>query len=51
MGQVSGVVHQVSNVDDVATLQPAVPAKLAYVTQTTLSVDDTREIIAVLKTR
>ena len=51
MGQVSGVVHLVSNVDDVATLQPAAPAKLAYVTQTTLSVDDTREIIAVLKTR
>ena len=51
MGQVSGVVHLVSNADDVATLKPANPAKLAYVTQTTLSVDDTREIIAVLKTR
>ena len=51
MGQVTGTVHLVSNVDDVATLQPADPAKLAYVTQTTLSVDDTRELIAVLKAR
>ena len=51
MGQVSGVVHLVSNADDVVALQPANPAKLAYVTQTTLSVDDTREIIAVLKAR
>ena len=51
MGQVSGTVHLVSNADDVATLQPADPAKIAYVTQTTLSVDDTREIIAVLKAR
>ena len=51
MGQVSGVVHLVSNVDDVATLQPANPATLAYVTQTTLSVDDTGEIIAALKAR
>ena len=51
IGQVSGVVHLVSNTDDAATLQPANPTKLAYVTQTTLSVDDTREIIAALKTR
>ena len=51
MGQVSGVVHLVSNGDDVAALRPATPAKLAYVTQTTLSVDDTREIIAALKAR
>ena len=51
IGQVSGVVHLVSDADDAATLQPVNPAKLAYVTQTTLSVDDTREIIAVLKTR
>ena len=51
MGQVSGVVHLVANVDDVEKLRPADPAKLAYVTQTTLSVDDTREIIAALKAR
>ena len=51
MGQVSGEVHLVSNLGDVATLAPANPAKLSYVTQTTLSVDDTREIIAALKAR
>ena len=51
MGQVSGEVHLVSNLADVATLTPANPAKLSYVTQTTLSVDDTREIIAALKAR
>ena len=51
MGQVTGTVHLVSNVDDVAILRPADPARLAYVTQTTLSVDDTRELIAVLKAR
>jgi 4-hydroxy-3-methylbut-2-enyl diphosphate reductase len=51
MGQVSGEVHLVSNLGDVATLAPANPAKLSYVTQTTLSVDDTREIIAALEKR
>ena len=51
MGRVSGVVHLVSNVADVATLTPTNPEKISYVTQTTLSVDDTREIIAALKAR
>ena len=51
MGQVSGEVSLVSNLDDVANLTPADPARLAYVTQTTLSVDDTREIIEALKAR
>ena len=44
-------VHLVSNVADVATLTPTNPEKISYVTQTTLSVDDTREIIAALKAR
>ena len=51
MGQVPGPVHLVSSLDDVASLTPGNPAKLAYVTQTTLSVDDTREIIAALVRR
>ena len=51
MGQVPGPVHLVSSLDDVASLTPGNPAKLAYVTQTTLSVDDTREIIAALVKR
>ena len=51
MGQVASRVHLVSNLDDVAGLEPANPARLAYVTQTTLSVDDTRDIIAALEAR
>ena len=51
MGQVSSEVHLVSDLADVANLKPADPARLAYVTQTTLSVDDTREIIAALEER
>ena len=51
IGQVDGEVHLVSNLADVAALRPGNPAKLAYVTQTTLSVDDTREIIAALVKR
>ena len=51
MGQVPGRVHLVSDLSDVATLEPRNPAELAYVTQTTLSVDDTREIIAALRAR
>ena len=51
MGQVPGKVHLVANVADVAALCPDDPAKLSYVTQTTLSVDDTREIIAALRKR
>ena len=51
MGQVPGKVHLVSSVADAAALQPADPAKLSYVTQTTLSVDDTRAIIAALRSR
>ena len=49
IGQVPGKVHLVQTVDDVAELEVADPDKLAYITQTTLSVDDTRGIIAALK--
>lgn len=51
MGQVPGIVHLVSTIDDVAQLQPEDAGKLAYVTQTTLSVDDTRHIIEALRQR
>ena len=51
MGQVPGRVHLVENLDDVSALCPVDPARLSYVTQTTLSVDDTREIISALKER
>lgn len=51
IGQIPGKVHLVQTVADVAGLQVADPTKLAYVTQTTLSVDDTRGIIAALEAR
>jgi 4-hydroxy-3-methylbut-2-enyl diphosphate reductase len=51
IGQVPGKVHLVQTVEDVASLSVADPEKLAYITQTTLSVDDTRHIIAALKAR
>lgn len=51
MGQIAGQVHLVSSIEDVATLNPRDPTRLSYVTQTTLSVDDTREIIAALTRR
>ena len=51
LGQIDGKVHLVGSVGDVSTLKVNPDAKLAYVTQTTLSVDDTREIIAALQQR
>ncbi|MDQ2805112.1 MAG: 4-hydroxy-3-methylbut-2-enyl diphosphate reductase [Pseudomonadota bacterium] len=51
IGQIPGRVHLVQTVDDVATLDVGTPDHLAYVTQTTLSVDDTRGIIAALRAR
>jgi 4-hydroxy-3-methylbut-2-enyl diphosphate reductase len=51
MGQATRGMHLVETVDDVATLQVGSPGKLAYVTQTTLSVDDARAIVAALKAR
>lgn len=50
-GRVPGGVQVVSSVDDVNRLTVADPEKLAYVTQTTLSVDDTRDIIQHLRER
>jgi 4-hydroxy-3-methylbut-2-enyl diphosphate reductase len=51
IGQVPAKVHLVQTVEDVARLDVADPDKLAYITQTTLSVDDTRGIIAALTAR
>lgn len=51
IGQVPGPVHLVQRIEDIATLCVSDPDKLAYVTQTTLSVDDTRAIISALKAR
>ena len=52
MGQLpEGEVLLVENTADVDRLDPSKYPKLAYVTQTTLSVDDTAEIIAALKNK
>jgi 4-hydroxy-3-methylbut-2-enyl diphosphate reductase len=51
MGQIPGGVRLISSVDHVALLTVPDPDKLAYVTQTTLSVDDTRAIIDALRAR
>jgi 4-hydroxy-3-methylbut-2-enyl diphosphate reductase len=47
----SGEILLVESVEDVATLAPRFPEQLSYVTQTTLSVDDTKEIIGALRAR
>ncbi|MGI9491118.1 MAG: 4-hydroxy-3-methylbut-2-enyl diphosphate reductase [Geminicoccaceae bacterium] len=51
IGRIEGEVHLVSGVEDVAKISPENPEKLAFITQTTLSVDDTRAIINALKKR
>jgi 4-hydroxy-3-methylbut-2-enyl diphosphate reductase len=51
MGQASSGMHLVETVEDVAGLDARDGAKLAYVTQTTLSVDDAHAIVAALKAR
>jgi len=50
-GQVDGGVHVLSTVEEVQSLELLDPEQVAYVTQTTLSLDDTREVIAALKRR
>ncbi len=51
MGRIPGGVHLVSRAADVSGLAVRDPGNVAYVTQTTLSVDDTREIIDALRAR
>jgi 4-hydroxy-3-methylbut-2-enyl diphosphate reductase len=51
MGRISGRVHLISTPEEVARLDVADPEKLAFITQTTLSVDDTRAVIEALKER
>jgi 4-hydroxy-3-methylbut-2-enyl diphosphate reductase len=51
VGSVDAPVHLVSTVDDVACLPIEADERVAYVTQTTLSLDDTRELIEALKRR
>ncbi|MGI8839335.1 MAG: 4-hydroxy-3-methylbut-2-enyl diphosphate reductase [Caulobacteraceae bacterium] len=51
IGQIDAPVHLISTVADVAALDIGAATPLAYVTQTTLSVDDTKDVIEALKAR
>jgi len=51
MGQADSGMYLVETIDDVEKLQVRDPEALAYVTQTTLSLDDAAEVIAALKKR
>ena len=51
MGQSEGGMHLVETIEDIDALQVNNADRLAFVSQTTLSVDDTADIIAALKRR
>lgn len=52
MGQLPGeAIKLVETVQDAEKFEPSDPERLAYITQTTLSIDDTAEIVAVLRRR
>jgi len=52
MGQIpEGEIDLIENIDDVNSYQNKSQKKLAFVTQTTLSVDDTKEIVLALKNK
>jgi 4-hydroxy-3-methylbut-2-en-1-yl diphosphate reductase len=51
LGQIDGEVHLVGTPEEVASLPLPLDAPVSYITQTTLSVDDTRAIIAALEAR
>jgi 4-hydroxy-3-methylbut-2-enyl diphosphate reductase len=51
MGQLPGRMHLVQTEADAEAIEVRDPARVAYVTQTTLSVDDTRRIVEVLRRR
>jgi len=52
MGQLpDGAVRLVESAEQARSFEPESPGKLAYITQTTLSIDDTQEIVDILKER
>lgn len=51
VGQVDGPVHVVSTVEEVELLEIQDPDRVAYVTQTTLSLDDTADVVDALRRR
>ena len=51
MGQVPGSVKLISSVNDALSFEPTDTKKISYITQTTLSIDDTSEIVKILQSR
>jgi 4-hydroxy-3-methylbut-2-enyl diphosphate reductase len=51
LGEAPEAIEVVGGVADIADLSPADPERVAYLTQTTLAVDETREIISALRER
>lgn len=51
LGQIDGRVHVVDSAEDVEALDVRDPDKVSYVTQTTLSVSDTKDVIAAIRAR
>ena len=51
LGQLSASITLIQNAEDAENVEVEDPARVAYVTQTTLSLDDTQEIVAVLRRR
>ncbi len=51
LGRIPGPVHLISKASEVEALEVRDPNEVAYITQTTLSVDDTREVIDALRRR
>ncbi|BAW80519.1 4-hydroxy-3-methylbut-2-enyl diphosphate reductase [Candidatus Nitrosoglobus terrae] len=50
-GRVNGMVHVIESIEEAETIAVKDPERLAYVTQTTLSIDDTRGVVDALKRR
>jgi 4-hydroxy-3-methylbut-2-enyl diphosphate reductase len=51
LGEAPNRIHVIANAAEVATMEVPNPEKVAYLTQTTLSVDDTRDVIEALRRR
>ena len=51
LGRATGEIYLVESIEDVVSLTVSTPQSIAYVTQTTLSVDDTKKIVDRLKIR
>src|SRR2546428_10014958 len=51
LGQISGSIHLIQNAEEAERVKVSDPRRVAYVTQTTLSLDDTQEIVGILRRR